>query len=163
MLEPTRLWKNVEVGGFNDCWPWTKKKDRKGYGRFYIGIVNGVRKWTGAHQVAFALANGPIPPSMEIDHTCCNPLCCNARHMEIVTHAENMKRIWARKRGRTGHGLGEDHPRARFTREQVEAIKADPRSGRALARELGCNKSLILRIRSGRTYQQDGVFTIRHT
>jgi len=75
------------IAGADDCWIWTGAKD-KGYGRF--NISEG--KTAGAHRVAYELYVGPIPPGLHVDHLCRIPACVNPRHLEPVTHAENMRR-----------------------------------------------------------------------
>lgn len=67
-------------------------KDRDGYGR------SGN---TAAHRVAWEEAKGrKIPEGMEIDHTCENRACVNVDHFELVSHAENMRRIAERNKKR---------------------------------------------------------------
>jgi hypothetical protein len=41
---------------------------------------------------------GPIPADLEIDHLCRTRHCANPRHMEAVTHLENMRRGVAARR-----------------------------------------------------------------
>ncbi len=41
---------------------------------------------------------GPIPDDKEMDHLCMNKACVNINHLEVVTHAENMRRIPQEKR-----------------------------------------------------------------
>ena len=70
----------------SDCIEHTGYRMPNGYGR--------KQKYgeTLAHRVAWMEENGPIPEGLEIDHLCNNRGCVNAQHMEVVTHAENMKR-----------------------------------------------------------------------
>lgn len=57
-----------------------------------------------AHRVAFALTRGPIPAGRDLDHTCRNRACCNPRHLDPVTNAENLHRgALARPTCRHGH------------------------------------------------------------
>jgi hypothetical protein len=62
-------------------------------------------KQTTTHRVMFQLYTGqPIPPGMEIDHTCNNRLCINPLHLQMVTHSENMRLALERRTHcRAGH------------------------------------------------------------
>lgn len=50
-----------------------------------------------AHRVAYESVFGPIPDGLEIDHLCRNRACINVSHLEVVTHAENMRRAFERR------------------------------------------------------------------
>lgn len=73
----------------SNCWMWTAATagpDRS-YGAF---AIDG--RLYRAHRLAYAWANGPIPPGLHIDHLCRLPLCVNPSHLEAVTPAENNRR-----------------------------------------------------------------------
>lgn len=87
------------------CWLWTRHTDRWGYGRLNI-YVDGANVKVQAH-VALWVWLEAAPESIEefwtaylmvttsrlqLDHCCVNPTCINPGHLELVTHAENMKR-----------------------------------------------------------------------
>src|SRR4051794_5538943 len=86
MERAERFWAKVEVG---DCWQWTGSTTQHGYGKFW----NGHRPVL-SHRFAYELLVGQIPPGMEVDHLCRNIGCVNPDHLEIVTHAENMRRSY---------------------------------------------------------------------
>lgn len=75
----------------NGCILWLAGTDANGYGA--LKVAGGMMK---SHQIAWLLANGPIGDGLEPDHTCEVRRCCNAAHLEAVTHAENMRRRGAR-------------------------------------------------------------------
>lgn len=84
------------------CWLWTGICDIDGYGK--INIRHRQRK---AHRVAYEEVVGPIPIGLELDHLCRVRCCVNPKHLEPVTHLENMRRaVWPEKRGPNGWDIG---------------------------------------------------------
>lgn len=65
------------------CWEWIGSRNRDGYGTF---------SGTAAHRLAIEIFRGPITPGLEIDHLCRNRCCVRPDHLEVVTHAENVRR-----------------------------------------------------------------------
>lgn len=80
------FWKNVRKT--DGCWLWQGTVSNK-YGQFNMDI-NG--KQVLAHRVSFLMAGGTIPDGFEVDHLCRNTLCVNPKHLEAVTHLENIRR-----------------------------------------------------------------------
>lgn len=80
---PDRFWDKVMPEPNSGCWLWTGSLNEKGYGQF---------SWEGKPVKAHIMTTGPVPNGMERDHKCRIRSCCNDAHLEIVTHAENMKR-----------------------------------------------------------------------
>lgn len=83
-----RLWSAVEKLGPDDCWEWQGCINDSGYGTIHFR-----GKSHGAHRVAYHLTHGEIPNDVELDHLCRNRRCCNPRHLEPISHDENMRRV----------------------------------------------------------------------
>lgn len=98
-------------GGEDACWPW-HSADKHGYGTIYI---NGAEKrYMLVHRFAYELLVGAIPEGLVIDHTCHKAAqcdlgdrcphrrCCNPRHLEPVSTAENNHRgnTWSGRNAR---------------------------------------------------------------
>jgi hypothetical protein len=95
----------VEDCGYETpCWIWQGFLDRNGYG---IVWLNTRRR--AAHIVLYEREIGPIPVGLELDHLCRNRSCICPRHVEPVTHAENLRRghapnMIARRENRCSRG-----------------------------------------------------------
>jgi hypothetical protein len=73
---------------------------------------------------------GPIPPNRQLDHLCRNPQCVNPKHLDLVSHRENVLRgigFYAINARKTHCPQG--HP---YTPENtiVELYPSSPKSGR---------------------------------
>ena len=90
-----RIWSSIRLEG--ECWIWQGTLNHAGYGYFTF-------KQRGylAHRYIYALARGPIPPMLDLDHLCRRPACVNPAHLEAVSHQVNMFRIRAPHCGK-GH------------------------------------------------------------
>lgn len=135
----------VKAGDPDECWPWIAKALAKyGYGRMTAGRGRYLR----SHQVAWGLSNGMIPDGVVVRHSCDNPACCNPRHLEIGTQAQNIADTIARNRSsKPPYIAGEAHPRSKLNDEKVAAIRSSKKTLEALAAEYGVSTKSIWRVR----------------
>ena len=66
------FWSRVVVGGPDECWLFTGRKDDDGYGVF---------KGRRAHRYALSLHTNGIPDGLNALHSCHVRNCCNPAHL----------------------------------------------------------------------------------
>jgi hypothetical protein len=133
-LVPSDRFAKGHVEDANGCWRWIKGITGTGYGHFSIAHI-----YYQAHRIAYILHRGPVPADLFLDHLCRNRACVNPWHLEIVTHAENVRR-----------GIG-----TRLTPELADAIRAAVAAGtsqRKVAPLFGVDHSTVSRICAGRRW-----------
>ena len=83
-----RFWSKVALPDPDTgCMNWLAGKFIEGYGSFWLkGAAYR------AHRIAWALANGEIPPGKVLDHLCRNTSCVAPGHLEVVDQRENVLR-----------------------------------------------------------------------
>ncbi len=105
------------------------------------------RKRYRLYQVYHLLFNGPIPPGMQVCHSCDNPYCVNPEHLWVGTHHDNHRDKMNKGRHNNGRSPGELNGSSKLTQSQVDEIRArySPRkvTMEQLAREYGVAKSTI--------------------
>ena len=128
------------------CIHWNGPRDKHGYGR----ISRSKYGTSLIHRLVYCEANGVTLESiagLSVRHKCDNPPCISPKHLELGTHADNMRD--RQERGRTRVGIGERHRSAKLTEEQVLEIRRvyvprDAEYGaRALGRKYGVEHSVI--------------------
>src|SRR5687767_4743993 len=106
-----RFWARIRKT--DGCWDWIGSIDGAGYGQL---MMSG--KMRGAHRVAWALTNGPIPTGLLGCHHCDNRRCCRPGHLFVGTRADN-----GADRDRKGRRRGP----VRLTYADVVLIRSRPR------------------------------------
>ena len=142
------FWSKVRVAGLDDCWEWTASLTVNGYGRFSSGRNYEVPQHS--NRTVWHLTHGPIPPGLDILHSCDNRKCCNPTHLRLGTHQDNM----ADRDSRRGvyQCSGESHGRAKLSWGQVSEIRGSNESRSELSRKFGVSKSQISKIRLGQLW-----------
>ena len=133
-----RFWSRVNKDGpVHDrlgtrCWDWMGSRHSFGYG--FIGV--GDHKTDVTHRVSWRLVYGSPPEGLVVRHRCDRPICVNPAHLELGTHADNSQdRV---ERGRLI--IGEQHPSARLSDDDVREIRARRAAGeprRSVAERFG--------------------------
>lgn len=91
-----RLVANVkEPESENGCWEHQGQLQRPVHGYPRVSLrVNGKHVKRFAHRLMDEIVNGPLPEGLEIDHICFNHRCVNPDHLQRLTRAENLARIY---------------------------------------------------------------------
>lgn len=138
----SRLWREVNVRGEDECWPWIGKLDEDGYGeRFKVS-----KKRYRPHRVACELEHGPS--AMLALHSCNNRACCNPSHIRWGTAKQNTVDMIAAGR----MAKGSEHPAHKLNEEIVAVIRGMAKEGaatRALARQFCISQTQARRIVGG--------------
>ena len=154
-----RFLAKVDRRSDDECWLWLgyrmRPKNRKG---IWHGQINTGRRGRSAltHRVAWELANGPIPPGMNVLHRCDNPGCVNPKHLFLGTQGDNVSDAAAKGRMPGPRLIGERNPTAKLTIADVRAIREEAAAGaapKALAARFSVTRQNIRSILLGQTWR----------
>lgn len=117
-----------------DCWVFCGALDSSGYGNIHRAEFRG--KATRYVWLKFV---GPIPPDMQILHTCDRPACVRPDHLWMGTHTDNMRDMFAKGRGRLpdatlGTAISREVRMTTWTAEQRSAAARHASAARTLAK-----------------------------
>lgn len=134
------FWSLVDCGEDDECWNWTGKVNRDGYGQYQS---DGSRHM--AHRYAMQSMGTNIPAGQVAMHLCDNPRCCNPRHLALGTHRDNQLDKVLKDRHAKGEAIGTSI----LTAAQVVEIRGRYRfrkvTYRMLAAEYGVCRDTILK------------------
>lgn len=151
-----RLWRQVERGGPDDCWPWISKSRITGYG--VLGRGGRDSEKVLAHRAAWEVTHGPILEGeghhgTVVLHTCDNRLCCNPVHLRLGTQADNVRDMDAKGRRVAVLRFGPEHHMTKITEDDVRAIRASSERNTVLAERYGMTVAGIKTIKQRRTWK----------
>lgn len=142
-----RFWAHVKKSDGCWVWTWSCQKARGGHGQLRCAANDRIYLLK-THRLAWEIAYGPIPDTLQINHRCENGICVRPEHLYLGTQQENLND--ARRSGR----LNERRPR---TGKLIQADRLaiyhmpDRRGlGVELALRYRVSKVAISLIRSGR-------------
>lgn len=140
------------------CWEWQRYRKPNGYGYTeYWDKAAKKRVNTHAHRLSWIIHNGPIPPGMQVCHTCDNPPCVNPAHLFLGTNYENWEDCVSKGRNMGGaNGPPIARPRARLTEADVAEIRRLRASGASrdeVARRFGISVDNVSHVTTGRRWK----------
>ena len=132
-----KLWQNIRIGTFDECFIWLKNTDIDGYGRITLK-----RKSYRVTRVIYKAMWNIDPGVLMVLHSCDNPICCNPLHLRLGTAADNAKDRDLRNRTAKGSRSGaKTHPEkwkrgdSHWTHQNPERVAKGSENGFALLTE----------------------------
>jgi hypothetical protein len=144
-----KFWKNIKKT--NNCWIWTGKKDRDGYG--LISIFNHTNnRIRGAHRLSYWIHNDyKNPKNNYICHTCDNPSCVNPIHLVLAdVHWNNNDKI---KKNRQKGPKGIQNFQAKFSDQDIIDIRNNPNHYEIISLKYNVHPETIRLIKKRKTWK----------
>lgn len=147
--ETHRFWDSVSIPPDveSGCWVWLRARDQDGYGLFRRGPRAG-RKQVRAHRYSFEYVHGAVPVGLSVLHACNNPSCVNPTHLRAGTNLDNM----ADRKAAGHYAEGPRHKNVNVSLEVAQAIRADPRTRREVAKSFSVSPNTVYRIKSNKSH-----------
>lgn len=127
-----------------DCILWPFGTGSHGYSDIKNALDDEVH--TCGHRAVCVIKHGDRrKEDLEAAHLCGHRLCINWRHIEWATPEVNNRH----KRGHGRQTWGEDHPAAKLSRTDADAIRASTESARVLGKRYDIHPQQVWNIRNG--------------
>jgi hypothetical protein len=134
----------IDFCGPGGCWVWVAGKVGNGY-----GAVSHCGRGRLAHRIAYESVHGAGSASgLVVRHRCDTPPCVNPDHLELGTHADNVRDKVARGR----QSKGEANGNTKLTEADVRLIRdlcisgSAERGLSAMARRFGVCRGVVGRV-----------------
>lgn len=149
-IAPARIVAPVTLVLLGACMASTARVNDRGY-----RVIWHEGKHAREHRVVYARSRGLAMrdiEGLEIRHRCDNPSCVNPSHLEIGTHADNMRDMAERRRANPKRGSS--HKLAKLTERDIPVIRQmlKSESQRHVANMFGVDQAVIGRISRGTSW-----------
>lgn len=123
-------------GGHDACWPFTGRRNARGYGQLKVCVSGGRSIAIPAHRLAYVYANGSLVKRLCVCHRCDFTPCCNPAHLFAAPQADNIRDMDLKGRRKPASGLlnGSSKLTPQIVREMREK-RASGMAIRAIARQ----------------------------
>jgi predicted GIY-YIG superfamily endonuclease len=118
----------------NNCWLWTGKTDKDGYGKFgYWNTNKKIGVSINTHRFSYIITNGQIKTGLKVCHSCDNKLCVNPQHLFLGSDKINADDRENKKKGR----------KSRFDYNIILKLKQAGKTNTEIAKQIGCSAGHI--------------------
>jgi len=145
-----RFWLHVDIRGPDECWPWTARTDRDGYGTLTIRAL-GRKYLRRAHRIAWRVTRG-YWPKRQVLHRCDSPPCCNPKHLFLGTSIDNVRDKCNKGRTARGEANGGGGKLTELEVLDIRSRLATGEAGNVLARKYEVSTTMIARINRRRNW-----------
>ena len=129
------------------CLEWQGALTKAGYG--HASFEGRLQQ---CHRIVWQIVYGPIPDGKLVCHSCDNRRCIEPGHLFLGDQADNVADMWAKGRGRTWRGRGEQMPAAKLTEADVVAIRGDTRTQVVIAAQYGVSQAVVSAVKRRKTW-----------